>query len=395
MSWKRKGAELPARHLLVTNDFPPKTGGIQSYLWELWRRLPPDSFSVLTSDWPGAAEFDAAQPFEIRRLPLNRLLFPDPGLARRVSAVVEEIGAQLVVFDPAFPTALMGAALGVPYAVVVHGAEVNVPAHLPGARSALARAVRGAALVIASSAWALRRTEAAVGQALERSEVILPGVDHERFRPVGEAERASLRRSFGLDAEGTLVLSLSRLVPRKGMDVLVKAVAELRGDRPELSLAIAGQGRDRDRICRIASRRGVPLHMLGPVAPERIGPLLASADVFAMLCRDRWGGLEQEGFGIVFLEAAACGVAQVAGLSGGSAEAVVDGESGILVRDPTNVAEAAAALAALVDDPPRRAEMGRRARQRVLGELRHDLAAERLAAAIAGLCAPGPPEPLR
>ncbi len=378
----KKESRLASRHVLVTNDFPPKSGGIQSYLWELWRRLPADSFSVVTSDWPGASVFDADQPFEILRLPRNRLLFPDPSLARFLRGVAGSQRADFVVFDPAFPTAWMGPALGLPYGVVVHGAEINVPAHLPVARSMLGRAIKGASFVIASSAWALERADAAVPGPMPRGHVIYPGVDEARFRPIGPEESRNTRASFGLPETATLILSVSRLVPRKGMDVLVKAVGRLHREYPDVMLAIGGQGRDRGRIERLAARERTPLAMLGAIPPERLAPLFGAADVFAMLCRDRWGGLEQEGFGIVFLEAAACGVPQVAGRSGGSAEAVQDGVSGYLLQDPTDVAGVAGALARLVEDGERRREMGDRARSRVLEEFGHGLLSERLAAVL-------------
>src|SRR5690606_37271429 len=110
-------------HLLVTNDFPPKVGGIQSYLWELWRRLDPASFTVLTTPYPGAEAWDAEQPFRVVRV-RERMLLRTPSLARRIDALAEEVGARLVVLDPALPIGLLGPRLSRPYGVVLHGAEV-------------------------------------------------------------------------------------------------------------------------------------------------------------------------------------------------------------------------------------------------------------------------------
>jgi phosphatidyl-myo-inositol dimannoside synthase len=165
------------------------------------------------------------------------------------------------------------------------------------------------------------------------------------------------------------------------MDVLIEAVARLALDRPGLRLVIGGGGRDRGRLERLADRTGAPVSFLGAVAEGDLPAVYGAADLFAMVCRDRWGGLE-EGFGIVFLEAAACAVAQVAGASGGVPDAVADGTSGLLVAQPRDPVAVAATLAALLDDPGRRAAMGEAARRRALAEFDYDVLAARLAAAL-------------
>ncbi|MCB1015474.1 MAG: glycosyltransferase family 4 protein, partial [Acidimicrobiales bacterium] len=179
-----------------------------------------------------------------------------------------------------------------------------------------------------------------------------------------------------------LVVSLSRLVPRKGMDVLIRSAARLAPGRPDLRVAIAGSGRDRARLERLVEDTGAPVRLLGRVPDADLPDLYGCADVFAMLCRSRWGGLEQEGFGIVFLEAAACGVAQVAGDSGGSAEAVVHGETGLVVDDPGDPEAVADALAVLLDDPEARARMGRAARRRAESDFAYEVLVDRLAEAL-------------
>ena len=199
-----------------------------------------------------------------------------------------------------------------------------------------------------------------------------PGVDHERFHPLDLDERATARRQLGLPSKGRLVVSVSRLVPRKGMDVLIEAVAQLSVERPDLTLAIGGTGRDRKRLERVARRRRAPVRFLGRVAEEDLPKLNAAADVWAMCCRDRWFGLEQEGFGIVFLEAAAAGVAQLAGRSGGSDEAVVDGKTGLVVDRPGDLTAVATGLASLLDDPGLRERLGAEARRRAVAEFDYD-----------------------
>jgi phosphatidylinositol alpha-1,6-mannosyltransferase len=204
--------------------------------------------------------------------------------------------------------------------------------------------------------------------------------DVERFRPLDAAARRASRLHFGLDPDRPLVLGVSRLVPRKGFDVLIDAVAGL----PDVQLAIAGGGRDRQRLETHAERRGVTerVTFLGRVPDDDTFPrLYACADVFAMPCRERWGGLEAEGFGIVFLEAAAAGVPAVAGRSGGSHEAVVDGETGFVVE--SRALDVRAALGALLADEPLRARMGTAARTRAVEEFAY----ERLVAKLAPLAA--------
>ncbi len=368
------------KHLLVTNDFPPKIGGIQSLLWEWWRRLPPESFAVLTSPYAGTAEFDAAQPFRIERTP-EPVLLPHPWMVQRIHRMAQSFGADFVVLDPALPLGLVGPFLDLPYDVVLHGAEVTVPGRLPGSRQALGRVLRGARHVVAAGGYPAAEAEHAAGGPLPVT-VVAPGVDVDRFRPLDESERVEARRSFGLPVDAELVVSISRLVPRKGFDTVIRAAARLRLTRPDLLVAISGAGRDEGRLRRLAAELRAPVRFLGRVANDDLPKLYGCADVYAMLCRNRWGGLEQEGFGIVFVEAAACGVPQVAGDSGGAAEAVADGVTGTVVRRPDDVAAVATAIAELFDDPARRAEMGRAARTRAVTEFSYDVLAAKLGNAL-------------
>ncbi len=368
-------------HLFVTNDFPPKVGGIQTMLWELWRRLDPGSFAVLTTPHPDGYAWDAEQAFRIERTH-EKVLLPTPSLARRIDALADEIGADLVMLDPALPVGLLGPHLSHPYAVVLHGAEVTVPGRLPGLNLLLRRVLRRASLVLASGGYPLAEGERAAGQSLP-SVVVPPGVDVERFRPLSAAERTATRRRLSLPVDGRLVVSLSRLVPRKGMDTLIRAAAELAPSRPDLTVAIGGGGRDQDRLERLVRSTGAPVRLLGRVPHDDLPGLYGCADLFAMLCRNRWGGLEQEGFGIVFLEAAAAGVPQVAGESGGAGEAVVHGETGLVVARPGDPGAVALALAELLDDPGRRAQMARQGRARAEAEFAYDVLAARLGTALA------------
>ncbi len=367
-------------HLFVTNDFPPKIGGIQSMLWELWRRLDPSSFVVLTTPSSGAAAWDATQGFRVVRS-RQRVLLPTPALVRRIDALADQVGASVVILDPALPVGLVGPRLSRPYGVVLHGAEITVPGRLPGSRSLLRGVLQGASLVIAAGGYPLAEAERAAGRTLP-SVVVPPGVDTERFVALSHDDRCAARVRLGLPVEGRVVVSLSRLVPRKGMDVLIRAAALLAPSRPDLVVAIGGDGRDRRRLARLIATTAAPVRLLGRVPQEDLPGLYGCADVYAMVCRNRWAGLEQEGFGIVFLEAAATGVAQVAGDSGGAAEAVVHGETGLVVTHPHDPRAVADALARLLDDPAERTRFGAAGRQRAVASFAYDDLAARLSAAI-------------
>jgi phosphatidyl-myo-inositol dimannoside synthase len=368
-------------YLLVTNDFPPKVGGIQSYLYELFSRLPPDELTVLTTPHRGAAAFDQRQRFRIERWSMPVLL-PTPRLARAVRLLAQSAGAKLVLLDPALPLGLVGMALQMPYGVVLHGSEVTVPGRLPGSRQLLRSVLSGASLAIAAGGYPGAEATRAAGARTPPMVVVPPGVDHHRFHPLAPEARVEVRRRLGLPTEGRLVVSVSRLVPRKGMDVLIEAVGALSGDRPDLTLAIGGGGRDRRRLELRARRCGARVRFLGRVSEEDLPLLDASADVWAMCCRARWFGLEQEGFGIVFLEAAATGVAQLAGRSGGSDEAVVDGQTGLVVDRPQDSTAVGAALARLLDDTDLRQRLGEQARRRAVTEFDYDRLARRLHEAL-------------
>lgn len=367
-------------HLLVTNDFPPKRGGIQNYLWELWRRLPPDSFTVVTPEHPGAAAWDASQPFAVERV-RGPVLVPGRSLVRRVNALAAERNASLVLLDPVAHLAPLVRWLEVPWGVVVHGAEVVIPAAVPVGQLLVRHALRGASIVVAAGNYPALAAERAAGRPLP-TVVIPPGIDAQRFAPLGPDDRVAARRRFGVAPDAPLVVSVSRLVPRKGMDRLITASATLAERYPNLSVLIAGEGRDTARLERLVTSSGAPVRLVGPVAEDDLPGFLGMADVFAMLCRNRWGGLEQEGFGIVFLEAASCGVPQVAGRSGGVADAVVHDLSGLVVDDPRDDDAVVGALDALLGDPQRRARLADAGRRRVVDEFDHDLLAAELGTAL-------------
>lgn len=372
------------RTLLVSNDFPPRAGGIQSYLHELACRLPPDGLVAYVPDWPGTAASDAALPFPVVRHP-GQLMLPVPDVARRAERIAREHGCDTVWFGAAAPLGLLGDRLrraGVDRVVASsHGHEVGW-AMTPGGRSVLRRIGRGSDVVTVVSHYTRRRTAAAFG-ALAALEHLPPGVDAEVFRPDPGA-RAEIRRRHGLGG-APVVVCVSRLVPRKGQDVLIRALPEIRRRVPGAVLLLVGGGPHRAALRRLAVRCGVDgaVHAAGSVPRSALPAYHAAGDVFAMPCRTRGGGLDVEGLGIVFLEAAATGLPVVAGNSGGAAETVVDGVTGHVV-DGRDTAGVARTVASLLADPDRAAAMGAAGRERMRRHWDWADRATQLAAWLAG-----------
>ncbi|MGA1763425.1 MAG: glycosyltransferase family 4 protein [Ilumatobacteraceae bacterium] len=220
---------------------------------------------------------------------------------------------------------------------------------------------------------------------------IPPGVDTERFVPLDEPTRRAARERFGVSSYAPLVVGISRLVPRKGFDVAIRAVARLAsaardsGDASglaEITMLIGGTGREHARLQALIKELDAPVRLLGRVSDADLPALYGCADAFLMLCRNRWAGLEQEGFGIVFAEAAACAVPQIAGDSGGAADAVVDGVTGYVVSNPGSVDDVAERLSFLLKDANVRTRMGMAARARAVAEFDYSVLAARLANAL-------------
>ncbi len=350
------------RHLLVTNDFPPKVGGIQSYLWELWRRLPAEDSYVYTTPYKNSSDFDATEMYMIKRS-VEPVLLPHPFLPKRIRKLSSDFDAEMVIWDPALPVGLSAIRTGIPYGVILHGAEVTIPGRFPLTRPLLSRVLRRASLVICAGNYPATEAERAARKSLPTL-IIPPGVDVDRFKPLTSEERDEIRKELDLPIGSPLVVSVSRLVPRKGMDTLIRAAAKLKQTIPNVVVAIAGTGRDTKRLKNLIETTGAPVRLLGRVKDELLPGLYGAGDVFAMLCRTRLAGLEQEGFGIVFLEAAAAGVPQVAGNSGGAADAVEHGKTGLIIDPPNDPDAVASALEELLTNEEMRSEMGVASRER-------------------------------
>ena len=374
-----------ARHLLVTNDFPPKTGGIQVYLYELWRRLEPGRAVVLTaSSHADASTFDAADHgVTVERVTSSTLYLPTRRALRAIEAAIERHQPDLVLLDPVWPLGVLGPRLSRPYGVVLHGAEVTIPARLPLISSSLRYVLERAAVVVCAGSYPEAEAKRAARSRLGPVLLVPPGVDPTRFVPLDARERRAARRELDCGDEDFLIVSYSRLVPRKGMDTLIRAAAALAARAPHLRVVIAGAGRDRARLARLAARLAAPVTFLGRTSDEMHPRFIGASDLMVLDCRSRWFGLEQEGFGIVFLEAAACAVAQVAGRSGGSSDAVENGVTGLVVDSPRRVGDLVAAIEDVMNDDVRRREFGSRGRQLVESRFAWDILATQLSHGLA------------
>ncbi|MEU1524149.1 glycosyltransferase family 4 protein [Nocardia rhamnosiphila] len=369
-----------ARTLLVTNDFPPRPGGIQSYLQALAGQLPPDDLVVYAPRWRGDSHtrFDANQPFQVVRHPTT-LMLPTPAVLRRARKVLRAEGCESVWFGAAAPLALLAAPLRRAGAhrilASTHGHEVGW-SMLPAARQALRIIGDHTDIVTYVSKYTRRRFAAAFGPdaALE---YLPPGVDTETFRP-DPAARAELRKRYGLGDRPT-VLCLSRLVPRKGQDVLLAAMHRIKERIPGAVLVIAGSGPYEDRLRGFADALGLADDVVftGRVPAAELAAHHTLADVFAMPARTRGAGLDVEGLGIVYLEASATGVPVVAGTSGGAPETVLDGKTGRVV-DGRRADHVADAIADILADRDAATEMGAAGRAFVERQWRWDTLGARL-----------------
>jgi phosphatidylinositol alpha-1,6-mannosyltransferase len=374
------------RTLIVTNDFPPRPGGIQAFVHGLALRQPAGSLVVYAPKWGGAAKFDAEQPFDVVRHPTS-LMLPVPDVARRARDLVRSYGCDTVWFGAAAPLGLLAPALrraGVDRVVAqTHGHEVGW-AQLPGARATLRRIARGADVVTYLGEYTRSRLAAAV-DGLTDLQRLPPGVDTDLFHP--DVDGSELRAELGL-AGRPVVVCVSRLVPRKGQDVLIRALPEIRRRVPGAALLLVSGGPDAPRLSRLAVQAGVADDVVftGSVPWPELPRYYAAGDVFAMPCRTRRRGLDVEGLGIVYLEASAMGLPVVAGNSGGAPDAVREGETGYVV-DGRSVEQVAGRVSTLLADRELAARMGAAGRAWVEAEWRWDT----LAARMGELLTPPPP----
>jgi phosphatidylinositol alpha-1,6-mannosyltransferase len=366
------------RTLIVTNDFPPRQGGIQSFIHELALRLPADALTVYAPRWDGAADFDARQPFEVVRHPTS-LMIHSPGVTRRATEIARRVDAEVVVFGAAAPLGLITPALrrgtGITRAIgITHGHEAGWAA-LPVARQLLRRIGENVDVVTYLGEYFRTRLSGVIppGKLTQLS----PAVDPVTFHPDPEGG-AVIRARHGL-ADRPVVVCVSRLVPRKGQDTLIRAWPGVLAQVPEAALLIVGGGPYSGTLHSLAERAGLTHSVIftGPVPFAELPAHYAAGDVFAMPCRTRRGGLDVEGLGIVYLEASATGIPAISGDSGGAPDAILEGETGYVVpgRDSGLLA---ARVTGLLQDPGGARAMGEKGRAWIERDWTWDQAAARL-----------------
>ncbi|MFF7372468.1 glycosyltransferase family 4 protein [Streptomyces tricolor] len=372
--------------LIVTNDFPPRPGGIQAFLHNMALRLDPGRLVVYASTWKrgregaeATAAFDAEQPFTVVR-DRTTMLLPTPQATRRAVGLLREHGCTSVWFGAAAPLGLMAPALrraGAKRLVATtHGHEAGW-AQLPAARQLLRRIGESTDTITYLGEYTRSRIAAALSPgAAGRMVQLPPGVDEKTFHPGSGGDE--VRARLGL-TDRPVVVCVSRLVRRKGQDTLIQAMPRILAAEPDTVLLIVGGGPYEQELRRLARETGVAgsVRFTGAVPWSELPAHYGAGDVFAMPCRTRRGGLDVEGLGIVYLEASATGLPVVAGDSGGAPDAVLDGETGWVVRGGAP-AEAADRIVALLQDPELRRRMGERGRRWVEEKWRWDLLAENL-----------------
>ena len=374
------------RLLMITQDFPPQTGGIQTYSAELGQRFAKacSRFEMVAPADEGFESVDAGLPYRVHRLPVpsDRMVFA----TLRSTAAIAQRGFD-AVFHAQWYTLPAGLwlrrrRLVQRVFVAAHGRELllNVVERIPAVGTGYA-AARDAMLRRADMLMPVSRytggllRDAGVREAAIH--VAPNGVDASTFSP---GDGAAFRREHAL-GDGPLITTVCRLVPRKGIDTTIEAVATLRERVPGLRYAIGGSGPDRERLEAKVNALGLgdTVVFLGRVPDAAMADCMTAADVFCMPARSE--SPDVEGFGLVFLEAGACETAVIGARAGGVPDAIVHGETGLLV-EPSDVSGLADALHTLLTEPETRTQMGRRARARIEAQCTWDHVADGLMQAM-------------
>lgn len=372
------------RYLVITEKFPPRKGGSNTTFDEIYRRIGDKGTHIVTCDQPGAAAFDATHPNTIHRLTLNRhwLLRPESlaiygkllakSLLLAARCPFDEVHAGRVLSE-----GLVGLIVArlkkLPLVIYAHGEEITTWRQ-PGKFQAMVFTYRRADRLNVNSEFT-RGQLLKLGVKPERIVLILPGVDLKQFRPV--LESSDLRLLLGMTERQKLILSVGRLSRRKGFDQVIRCLPLLTDKGIDAQYAIVGIGEDQDYLLSLARELGVSdrVHLLGHVSSEDMPRWFNAADVFAMPNREING--DTEGFGKVYIEAAACGKPSVAGLAGGTGDAVIDGVTGLRV-DGASIKEVATALERLLGDPEFAGQLGSNGLARARAAFSWEIAAEQM-----------------
>jgi phosphatidylinositol alpha-1,6-mannosyltransferase len=361
--------------LLVSDNFPPRTGGSGRWFWEIYRRLPRQQVVVAAGEHPRQEEFDRGHDLRVARLPLTMRewgLLSREGLRGYAAAVgrlrrlVREHGVGVLHCARCLPEGVMGLALhwltGVPYLCYAHGEDVTCAAHSREQHFLARQVLRRAAVVLANSRHTERILRDAWGLPAGRVRVLHPGVDTGRFVPAARDDRARARLGWG---GRRVVLTVGRLQRRKGQDMLIRALPAVRRAVPDVLYAVLGDGEERPALERLADQEGVrpSVQFLGEADDETLVRCYQQCDLFAL--PNRQVGPDIEGFGMVLLEAQSCGRPVLAGASGGTAETMRVGQTGRVVPCD-GPEELAPALSKLLLQPALLERMGAAGREWVV-----------------------------
>ena len=361
--------------LCITNDFGPRAGGIETFVIGLIERLPKNSVIVYTSSQDGSAPFDKAwlQDYGVEVIrDRARVLLPSLRVGRAVRALVKDREISRVFFGAAAPLALLSHGLrrvGVKKIVALtHGHEVWWAKVWPF--SLLMRRIGTGVdhLTFLGDFTGRNIAKSLSARAQSAMVKIAPGIDTNHFAP--NTGSINVRSELSL-SDKKVIVSVGRLVHRKGQDTLVEALPSILREVPDAHLLFVGEGPRREFMQKRAEKLGVSAHItfIGRIQYQDLPQYICAGDVFAMPSRSRLAGLEVEGLGIVYLEASSCGVAVIGGRSGGAPDAVLDGQTGLVV-DGTSQSEVAAAAVKLLQSPELAKEMGARGRQWIIDEWR-------------------------
>ena len=369
--------------LCITNDFGPRAGGIETFVIGLIERLPHGTVIVYTSAQENSAPYDLKwlQNFGVEVVrDKSKILLPTPGVAYCVNALVRERKITTVFFGAAAPLGLLSKGLrraGVKEIVALtHGHEVWWSKVWPFtmAMKSISRHVNHLTYLGEFTRNAISKSVTKV--AAQSMVKIAPGIDTDHFSPQDARE---LRNELGL-TEKKVIVSVGRLVHRKGQDVLIEAMPAIIKDVPEAHILMIGEGPYRSYLENRVKALGIQerVTFIGRIQYADLPRYICVGDLFVMPSRSRLAGLEVEGLGIVYLEASACGLPVIAGDSGGAPDAVIEGETGLVV-DGTSKSDVAAAVVELLLDPDRSKAMGIRGRQWIIQEWRWEIWSARFA----------------
>ncbi len=347
--------------LFITNDFPPRPGGIQTFVYEIVRRFEPSQVSVLTSSWAGDAQFDALHDFEVVRAK-TQMLLPTKKTFALAKEIIERNQIEQVIFGASAPLGLLAGPLrklGIKKIVAfTHGHEVGW-AKTPVTKQLL-RKISNEVDVLT---YLTEYTKNQILKGLPKSAAakmhqLLPAVDSQQFSTSNRDQGNELRTQIGF-ADRPVIVSVSRLMARKGHDQLIKTLPKVQEQIPGAALVIVGEGPYRNKLEKLVGQLSLEqdVHFTGKVPFADLPKWYAVGDIFAMPCRTRSAGWDVEGLGIVYLEASATGLPVIAGDSGGAPEAVESDQSGYVVSG-TNQDELVNRIVQLLADAQLRDQMG-------------------------------------